>query len=198
MLLLGLVLVAPGVACMITAELGVAPYDVLTTGLSELADIPIGVAAITLSVVFVALGVALGGRLAYGTVVSTLLVGPLLNLTLDLLPSVEALAPRIALYLGGLAIVSVGITATVIADIGTGPAEVVMLAIHTRGAGLTSARTGLELTSVLVGWLIGGQVGVGTLVFAMVIGATLRHLLTWSGFTADAAAEASDLAIPGA
>lgn len=197
-LAIGLLLIAPGVACMIRAELGVAPYDVLTTGLSEVFDLPIGVAAIALPVVFVAIGILLGGRLRYGTVLCTILVGPILGLTVDLLPELHAMAPRIALYAFGLGILSVGITATVAADIGAGPAEMVMVALHQRGPGLAVARTGIELVCVLIGWALGGQVGVGTLVFAAVIGATLRRTLTFAGFSAEAAAEASDLAAPGA
>jgi uncharacterized membrane protein YczE len=197
-LLASLVLVAAGVACMISAEIGVAPYDVLTTGLSELVDIPIGLAAIVLPVVFVAIGAALGGRLGYGTILCTFLVGPMLGLLLDVLPTTEAMGPRLGYYVIGLAVLSVGITGTVAADIGSGPAELVMLAVHERGPAIAPVRTTIELVCVLVGWAMGGQVGVGTVVFALAIGTILRRLLTLAGFSPQQAAEASDLAAPGA
>ena len=84
--LLGLVAVATGVACTIRAELGVAPYDVVTTGMHELLDIPIGVAAMLLPLVFLVLGRALGGRVGVGSVLDVVLVGPVLGLVLDRAP----------------------------------------------------------------------------------------------------------------
>jgi uncharacterized membrane protein YczE len=197
-LLVGLLCVAAGVACMIDAELGVAPYDVTSTGLSELLGIPIGLAAVLLPTVFVAVGLALSERLAWGTVLCVALVGPTLDLVLHLLPELEALAPRIGLYAIGFVVLAVGITLTIAPDIGAGPAELVMLAVHHRGPALAPTRTAIELTCVVVGWAMGGQVGVGTLVFALLIGPTLRRSLEAVGFDAARAAEASDLAAPGA
>jgi uncharacterized membrane protein YczE len=197
-LLAGLLCVAVGVACMIDAELGVAPYDVTSTGISELLGIPIGLAAVLLPAVFVAVGVALGGRLAGGTILCVLLVGPMLGLVLDVLPEVERMAPRLGLYAVGYLVLAAGITLTVAPDIGAGPAELVMLAIHQRGRSLAPTRTAIELVCVAVGWAMGGQVGVGTVVFAVLIGPTLRRTLEAAGFDPSRAAEASDLAAPGA
>src|SRR3954451_14770741 len=78
-LAIGLVLVAVGVAFTIRAELGVAPYDVLTTGIAAATGMPIGVAAMILPAIFVAVGVLAGGRAGPGTLVSVLVVGPLLG-----------------------------------------------------------------------------------------------------------------------
>lgn len=197
-LLGSLVLVALGVASMITAELGVAPYDVLSTGLSELAGIPIGVAAVILPVAFVAAGHLLGRRLAFGTVLCTVLVGPMIGLFLALLPELDAMAPRLGLYGVGLVVLACGITGTIVADLGAGPAELIMLAIHDRGPAIAPVRTAIEVACVLGGWAMGGQVGVGTVVFALVIGTLLRLLLTAAGFSPQAAAAATDLAAPGA
>jgi uncharacterized membrane protein YczE len=197
-LVAALVLVAVGVACMIRAELGVAPYDVVVTGLAALADIPVAGSAMVVPAVFIGLGAALGGRLAGGTLLCLLLVGPMLGLVIDVLPQWHALAPRIGLYATGFVILAAGITLTVAADIGSGPAELLMLAIHQRGPALAPTRTGIELACVGIGWAMGGQVGAGTVVFAAIIGPALRRTLQAAGFSADRAAEASDLAAPGA
>jgi uncharacterized membrane protein YczE len=197
-LAVGLVLVATGVALTITAEIGVAPYDVLTTGLVELTGLPIGIAAMLLPLGFVALGWLLGRSPGSGTVLAVLLIGPILGLVLDALPAYESMAPRVALFAVGFVLVAAGITAVVIAEIGPGPAELVMLALHERGHPLAPVRTGIELTSVAVGFAMGGQVGIGTLVFASLIGLTLRWMLTTAGYVARPAAEASDCASPGA
>lgn len=181
-LAVGIVGVAVGVALMIRAEIGVAPYDVLSTGVAATFDIPIGAAAMVVPVVFVGLGLLLGGRLGIGTAVATVSVGPVLGVVLDRVPEVEALPPRVALFVGGAVVVACGITAVVVAEIGAGPTELLMLAIHDRGHDLARTRTGIELSAVAAGWVLGGQVGVGTAVFALSIGVVLRTMLRVAGY----------------
>jgi len=195
-LAVGLVLVSTGVALTIRAELGVAPYDVLTTGLAALTGLPIGVAAVVTPVAFASLGWLLGRRPGPGTLLAVALVGPMLGLVLSALPQQEAMAPRLALFSVGFLAVAAGITAVIIAEIGPGPAEIVMLAIHDRGYALAPVRTGIELVCVAIGWSIGGQVGVGTVVVAALIGPVLRRMLSATGFDARRAAVATDTAAP--
>jgi uncharacterized membrane protein YczE len=197
-LALGLVLVGVGVAITIRAELGVAPYDVLTTGLVALTDLPIGIAAMLLPLVFVLIGLLIGGRPGPGTVLAVLLVGPILGAVLAVLPIHEAMTARLAYFVTGFVVIAAGITAVVISEIGSGPAELVMLAIHDRGYPLAPVRTAIELTCVAIGWAMGGQVGVGTVVFALLIGPTLKRTLAVAGFDEARANEASDCNAPGA
>lgn len=195
---IGLVAVSSGVALTIRAEVGVAPYDVLTTGIADTAGIGVGVAAMILPLVFTLLAWVIGRRPGPGTVLAVLFVGPILGVVLDLLPEHEALAVRIPLFAGGFVLIAAGITAVVIAEIGPGPAEVLMLAIHDRGHPLAPVRTGIELVCVALGWLFGGQIGAGTVVVALLIGPTLRWMLTAAGYRTMAVDEASDCASPGA
>ena len=181
-LLVGIACVAVGVALMIRAELGVAPYDVFSTGVAETFDLPIGVAAMVVPVVFVGLGLLLGGRLGAGTAISTALVGPVLGLVLDRVPEHEAMVPRLGFFVVGAVVVACGITAVVVAELGAGPAELLMLAIHDRGHELARTRTGIELSAVAAGWALGGQVGIGTAVFALTIGVVLRAMLRLAGY----------------
>lgn len=197
-LAVGLVLVGTGVALMIRGEIGVAPYDVLITGIAEISGMPIGAAAMLLPLIFTGLGWSLGRRPGPGTVLAVLLVGPILALALGALPSTELMAPRVALFAVGFLAVALGITAVVIAEIGPGPAEIVMLAIHDKGYPLAPVRTGIELTCVALGWAIGGQIGVGTVVVALLIGPILRWMLAAAGFDARRAEAATELASPGA
>lgn len=197
-LVAALLLVSTGVALMIRAEVGVAPYDVFSTGVADTFGVPIGVAAMAVPVLFVGVGLLLGGRVGLGTVLAAALVGPVLGLVLEVLPEVEAMAPRLALFVVGGTVVASGITAVVVAEIGAGPAEVLMLAIHDRGHDLARTRTAIEVSSVAAGWALGGQVGVGTAVFAVSIGPTLRWLLRRAGYRAEEADEAALCAEPGA
>jgi uncharacterized membrane protein YczE len=198
MLVVGLVLVAVGVALTIRAELGVAPYDVLTTGVVALTGIDIGIAAMLLPLAFVVVGLLLGVRPGAGTLLAVLLVGPILGVVLDALPVHEAMGPRLAYFVAGFVSITAGITAVVIAQIGPGPAELVMLALHDKGIPLAPARTGMELACVAIGWAMGGQVGVGTVVFAVLIGPALKRTLAASGFDPARAADVSDCASTGA
>jgi uncharacterized protein len=180
---MGFVLVASGVASMITAELGVAPYDVLVTGLVEVTDLPIGVAAMILPVVFAGGGWLLGGRVGPATVLAVLCIGPMLQVVLDALPEPTTIAPRVVYLLVGFAMIACGITAVLLSDLGPGPAEVLMLAIHGRGVGLAVTRTSIEVVSVGIGWAMGGQVGAGTVLVALLLGPTLRRLLERAGWS---------------
>ncbi|MFZ6005436.1 MAG: YczE/YyaS/YitT family protein [Actinomycetota bacterium] len=195
-LAVGLLLVGCGVAMMIRGEIGVAPYDVLTTGIASASGIEIGVAAMLLPLAFAMLGWALGRKPGPGTVLAVLLVGPILGAALRLLPEHEAMPPRLALFAIGFLLVAAGITAVIIAEIGPGPAEIVMLAVHDKGYPLASVRTGIELVCVATGWAIGGQVGVGTVIVALLIGPMLRWMLAATGYGSDQAARAAEYASP--
>src|SRR3546814_879303 len=198
-LAIGLLLVACGVASMIRAELGVAPWDVLTTGTAEATGLDIGIAAMLLPIVFTALGWAIGRAPGTGTVICVLVVGPVLGVVLDALLTHEAMAPRLAHFVVGFLLVAAGITAVIIAEIGPGPAELVMLAIHDRGYPLAPARTAIEIFCVAAGWALGGQIGAGTVVAAVAIGPILRWTLSTTGYgSANAVEHAADLNAPGA
>jgi uncharacterized membrane protein YczE len=194
----GIGLVATGVAVTIHAELGVAPYDVVTTGMHETLGLPLGAAAVVLPVVFVALGVLCGGRIGVGTLICTALVGPVLGVVDDALPTVEHLAVRLPRYACGFCCITAGIVACILPELGAGPAEVLMLAIADRGRPIAPVRTAIEAVCVLVGFAMGGQVGFGTLAFAVLFGPALRRTLTAFGFAPDDAATRSDTAAPGA
>ena len=131
--LAGIVVIATGVALTIDAELGVAPYDVVTTGMHQRLGISIGLAAVLLPIVFLGAGLALGGRVGLGTLFDVALIGPLLGGILAVLPEVHALAVRIPMYAAGFSCITVGIGLVIVPDLGAGPAEVLMLAVAGQG-----------------------------------------------------------------
>jgi uncharacterized membrane protein YczE len=107
------------------------------------------------------------------------------------------MAPRLGLYAVGFVLITAGIVLVIVPDLGAGPAEVLMLAVADRGHPLAPARTAIEVACVGIGFAMGGQVGAGTLVFAVLIGPALRRALTFAGYDADVAATRSDAATPG-
>lgn len=185
-LVLSLLLVAGGVTLLLTAELGAAPFDVLTTGLAEGTGIPLWISAILVPVACVGGGLVLGERAGVGTAVALVTVGPLLGVLLPLMPDVASMPGRVALFGAGLVLATCGITGVVAAEAGTGPAEMLMLGLAARGIRIDVVRFGLEVTFVTLGALLGGAVGVGTLVFALAIGPLLRRTLTFVGWEARA------------
>jgi uncharacterized membrane protein YczE len=153
----------------------------------------IGLAAVLLPMLFVVLGLACGGRVGLGTLLDLVLVGPVLGVVVAVLPDVEPLAVRIPMYAAGFASITAGIVLVILPDLGAGPAEVLMLAIADRGLPLAPVRTAIELVCAM-----GGQIGVGTVAFAVLVGPALRHGLTFAGYDATRAATRSDAASPGA
>ena len=144
------------------------------------------------------LGVALGGRFGLGSILALTLVGPMLGGVLAVLPDVEPMVPRLALFAVGFVLITLGITAVIIPEIGPGPAELLMLAIHERGHALAPVRRASSSPPSRSGWAMGGQVGAGTVVFALAIGPALRRTLEAAGYDTTQAAAASDAAAPGA
>jgi len=175
--LVSITVIGFGVAAMVAADLGVAPNDVLNTGIGETFGIGVGTAAWITGVIAMALAWALGRRPRIATVLGSVIVGFSINGGLALLPEPTVLAPRIALLAIGLVVIWAGITGVVATDVGAGPLELVMLAFMDRGLGIRWVRWGIELTLLLLGLALGGAAGVGTVIFAFGTGPVLALTL---------------------
>lgn len=169
-LLAGLVLFGLGLAVLVRADLGLDPWTVLSDGLRQVTDLTLGQLTVITSVVLLLLWVPLRQRPGLGTVANALLVGPVLDLGLRLLPRVEDLLARGALLVLALVLVAVGTGLYVGAGWGPGPRDGLMTGLARLGVPLALARGGIEVTVLVAGWLLGGSVGVATLVFALGIG----------------------------
>lgn len=175
--LIAISIIGLGVACMVEAELGVAPNDVLNTGLSDRIGFGVGTAAWLTGVVAMALAWALGRRPRLATVAGSVIVGLSINASLAALPSPDQLGWRVTFVALGLAIVWAGITGVVAADVGAGPLELVMLAFMDRGVSIRISRWAIELTLLVLGLALGGSAGFGTAVFALGTGPVLAQTL---------------------
>ncbi len=174
------ILVAVGVPMLIKAELGVAPFDVLNTGINHATGWSLGLCFIVDAMVFFVIGTLLGARPGWGSIFGTIAIGPMVNVVLSIIPAQHAMAPRLALLIGGTLILAVAICLVVSTDLGAGPTEVVMLGLIHRGMGIVPARWISDGTPLVVGTLLGGAIGPGTLLFALSMGPMvkfgLRHL----------------------
>jgi len=176
------VLVGVGVPMLVRAELGVAPFDVLNSGLNRTLGWSFGNCFIVSSVLFFALGWALGARLGWASPVGTFVIGPIVNLVLDRIGHHEALAVRVPLLLGGIAVIATAICLVVSTDLGPGPSEMFMLGLIHRGMPILPARWLSDGSPVVVGLVLGGALGVGTALFAAVMGPLVRFGLRHLGY----------------
>ena len=178
-LLVGLVLFGTGLWLGLVAELGVGPWDVLTGGLSEQLGVRFGLMAIAVSVVVLLVAMAARVRPGVGTVLNVFVIGAVLDLLLTspLLDDLDdrPLVLRLLVVLLGIATVAAGSALYLGAHLGPGPRDGLMVAIHTRtGWRVGTARGVLECVVLVLGVLLGGPVGIGTLLFALGIGPAVQ------------------------
>jgi uncharacterized membrane protein YczE len=169
-LLAGLVTCGTSVALMVTADLGLGPWDVLHQGISRRAGISIGLATILVGALVLMMWFPLGERPGIGTVINVLVIGTTVNLVLSLITTPGALWQRWAMLLLAVPLLSVGVGLYLGAGLGPGPRDGVMTGLARRGLPLGVARAGIEVTALTLGWFLGGKVGIGTLYIAAVIG----------------------------
>jgi uncharacterized membrane protein YczE len=169
-LLAGIVILGIGIAPILDAELGVAPWDVLHQGLSEVTGLSFGLVVVLVGLIVLLTWIPLKQRAGIGTIINTLTVGFIVNGMLDVLPEVHNLAVRWAMLLGGIVVTAFGMALYIGAGLGPGPRDGLMTAVAARGHPLWLVRTVIELLALAVGFALGGDVGIGTVLFAFGIG----------------------------
>lgn len=175
---LGLALFGVGIALILRGDLGAAPWDVFHTGISELTGIPVGVVIIIVGVALLALWIPLREQPGLGTVLNAIEIGLVVDLALPLLPETDHLVTRTAMMLVGVVVIAIGSGLYIGAGLGPGPRDGLMTGIARRGwFSIRTARTGIEITVLVVGVVLGGSIGIGTAVFAFGIGPLVQLFL---------------------
>ncbi|MEO6503322.1 MAG: hypothetical protein ABIQ09_15610 [Jatrophihabitantaceae bacterium] len=170
-LYLGLVLYGVSAAMQVQAGLGLDPWDVLHQGIALRLDRQIGTVSIAVGALVLLLWIPLRQRPGLGTVSNVLVVGLAMNATLTVLPVQHGNAARIAMLAGAVLLCGLATGMYISAGFGPGPRDGLMTGIARRtGISIRLSRTIVELTVLLTGWLLGGTVGVGTVLFAVAIG----------------------------
>jgi uncharacterized membrane protein YczE len=176
----GLVGCGAGVASMVRAELGLGPWEVLHQGIAGRTGLTIG--TISILVAFVVLGgwIPLRQPLGIGTISNAVLIGLTTNTVLAIVDPPSHLAARIVLLIVGILLLGAGSGLYIGAGLGPGPRDGLMTGIAARSEGRLSirlVRTGIEVSALAAGWLLGGTVGIGTLLFALSIGPLVQFFL---------------------
>ena len=176
-LYLGLVLYGTSMAFMIEAGLGLDPWDVFHQGLAKVTGLTIGVVTIVVGALVLMLWIPLRQRPGLGTVSNVIVIGLAVDGALAVLPTPSPLPVRIAFMVGAVFLNGIATGLYIGARFGPGPRDGLMTGFVARrpGRSIRLVRTVIELTVLAAGWLLGGTVGVGTVLYAVAIG-PLAHV----------------------
>lgn len=177
-LLLGLIGYGFSMAVMVRAGLGLDPWDVFHQGLAGRTGMTIGVASAVVGVAVLLAWIPLRNRPGVGTVANVVVIAVTVDAALAFLPTPSALPVRVAMMLGAVLLNAVSTVLYIGAGLGPGPRDGLMTGLVVRtGLSVRLVRTSIEATVLAVGWLLGGTVGIGTVVYAFGIGPLVQVIL---------------------
>lgn len=176
-LFVGLGLYGVSLALVLRAGLGLAPWDVLHQGLARMTGATVGQLVIAVSFVVLLAWIPLRQRPGFGTIANAVLVGIFVDLTMSLLGDVESWVWRVVLLLSGVLLNGLATALYIGASLGPGPRDGLMTGLVARsGRSVRLVRTLIEVAVLVVGFALGGTVGIGTVLYAVAIG-PIAHLL---------------------
>lgn len=181
-LVVGLFLFGLGEAMLVAANIGVSPWTVLAQGVVVQTSLTLGQATLALSLCVLALWWPLRQMPGLGTVLNALIIAAVLEYVLPYLPRFEVLWGQGLYAIAGVLVTGLGSGIYLIANLGPGPRDGLMTGLQIKtGLPIAQVRGGLEISVVLLGWLLGGTAGLGTLLFALGIGPAVALSLFWLG-----------------
>ena len=166
----GLVLYGISDSMLLLAGLGVDPWDVFHQGLSRRFGLGVGTWAVIVGVFVLLLWIPLRQRPGFGTLSNVIVVGLVIDAVLVAVPPVHGLPARLVVMLTGVLLNGIATGAYIGAGLGPGPRDGLMTGLAARGHSIRIVRTSIEVTVLLTGWILGGTVGLGTVVYALAIG----------------------------
>lgn len=177
----GLVLFGVGIAMMLQADLGLTPWDVLHQGLAEQFGLTVGIWSIFTSFLVLLLWLPLRERYGLGTLLNAIIIGAVIDLAALVIPQPPNVWLAGVLVAAGILLIGLASGMYIGANLGPGPRDGLMTAIARRGVSIRATRWGLEVVALVVGILMGGTFGVGTVAFALSIGPIVQFFLPrWS------------------
>lgn len=174
----GLVVFGVSMAMVIRSGLGNIPWDVLHQGLTRVTGLTFGVVAVATSLLVLLLWIPLREKPGIGTISNALVIGPVADVVLRVIPEDLPLAARIGMLVGGIVLNGAATAAYIGARFGPGPRDGLMTGFAERtGRSIRFVRTLIEVVVVALGWALGGVFGVGTVLFAFTIGPLIQLFL---------------------
>ena len=174
-LYIGLVLYGVSTALFVHANLGADPWDVFHLGVAKQLGISFGTVIILTGAAVLLLWIPIRQMPGLGTVSNVIVLGLAADATLAVLPPLESMVARSALLVGAIVLNAIATGMYIGAGFGPGPRDGLMTGLHARtGWSLRGIRTAIELSVLLIGWLLGGKFGVGTVIYALSIGPLIQ------------------------
>ncbi|HHZ7427861.1 TPA: YczE/YyaS/YitT family protein [Klebsiella pneumoniae] len=179
-LYIGLVLYGVSTALFVHANLGADPWDVFHLGVAKQLGISFGTVIILTGAAVLLLWIPIRQMPGLGAVSNVIVLGLAADATLAVLPPLESMVARSALLVGAIVLNAIATGMYIGAGFGPGPRDGLMTGLHARtGWSLRGIRTAIELSVLLIGWLLGGKFGVGTVIYALSIGPLIQLCLPW-------------------
>ena len=170
-LIFGLLLFGLGESILIASGAGVSPWTVLAQGVSNYTNWSIGLCTFALSILVLIIWIPLKQKPGIGTILNALIIALAIDLSLPYLPKPHADLMQIQQVIVGVIVVGFGSGFYLIANLGAGPRDGLMVGLQKiSNYPITQVRTAIEISVVVIGWLMGGVVGLGTIIFALGIG----------------------------
>ena len=171
MLIIGLFLFGLGEAIIIGSGSGVSPWTVLAQGISTRSDLSVGMATFFISIAILIFWIPLKQAPGIGTILNAIIIASAIDLTLPYLPQPDDITFKIIQACFGILVVGLGSGIYLCSNLGPGPRDGLMIGLQKQtNTSLPAIRTIIELSAVISGWLLGGVVGVGTILFVFGIG----------------------------
>jgi uncharacterized membrane protein YczE len=186
-LVAGLWLFGTGEALIVDAGLGNGPWTVLAQGFSVRTDLSIGITTFIISIIVLLLWIPLRERPGLGTLANAVVIATALQVMMGVLPKPTGFMWQLAMVLAGIAAIGIGSGLYLTTNLGPGPRDGWMTGLHLRtGWPIPAVRLGIEVAVLTLGWLLGGVVGLGTVLFALFIGPSVGYGLALVGRLAGA------------
>lgn len=170
-LLAGLFLYALGISLTVRANIGFSPWDVLHQGISNITGLSFGSISTLVGVTIVILNAFFKEKIGIGTIANSILIGVFLDVLLPLIPKASSFVLGIPMMLGGLCVIGFATAVYISVGLGSGPRDGLMLVITKKSKkDIALVRNGIELIVTTLGYLLGGPVGLGTLITVLTVG----------------------------
>jgi uncharacterized membrane protein YczE len=166
----GLVVYGVSEALMLAPGVGVDPWDVFHTGLARMTGIPVGTVLIIIGGAVLLLWIPLRQPPGIGTVANIIVIGVIIDVLLGVMPRPQVFWLRWGEFGAGVVLTALATGLYIGAGLGPGPRDGLTTGLSAQGRSIRVVRTGIELSVLAIGWLLGGNVGVGTVVYALAIG----------------------------
>ncbi len=173
----GLALFAVGISLQMNANIGAPPWDVFHQGVSKQTEISVGKVIVMTGFILLLLWIPLKQKPGLGTILNALEIGLVADLALAIIPEPSNILIRLVMAALGIVVVAVGTGFYIGSALGPGPRDGLMTGLAKRGVPIRIGRTAIEVTVLIVGLVLGGQVGVATFAFAFGVGPLVHFFL---------------------